>query len=92
MSETDALRVVLALAAVVAVLAGALWAVRRLPALGGRLAGQPGRVAALETRWLDPRTRLVLVGWDGNEHLVLIGPNGAHVIASRGPAAVGGSP
>lgn len=47
------------------------------------------RLAVVETRAVDPRHRLVLVRWDGAEHLLLLGQNGMQVIGSAGtgPAA-----
>jgi len=83
MSEVEPLRVLLALAGVLATLAVGVWLVQRLPRLlPGRQAGA-GRLATLETRWLDPRTRLVLVRCDQREHLLLLGGSGALVVDSR---------
>lgn len=68
------LRMVLALAAVVGLIAGAAWIARRSGLAGGRL-GQRGkrRLSIVESLGVDSRRRLVLIRRDDTEHLLLIG-------------------
>lgn len=86
MSEVEPLRALVALALVLALLASALWLLRRLGARA-HAAGGHGRIAVLETRWLDPRTRLVLVRVDTSEHVVMLGAGTALLIDSRAGGA-----
>ena len=83
MSATpDYLQAVLALAFVLGLLLVAAAALSRwrgrLPGLAA--GGAPGIV---ETRGLDQRNRLVLIRWDGAEHLLLVGQGTSRVIASK---------
>ena len=50
----------------------------------GRLPGVAAghRLAVVETRSIDPRHRLVLVRWDGSEHLLVLGQGGMQLVAS----------
>ncbi len=74
------LRTAGALAAVLGAMLILAWVTRRL-GLPGRLGGSDaGRLRVLETRWLDPRTRLVLLRYGEVEHLLLISPAGAHLL------------
>ncbi len=79
-----------------ALLAVLAWAVRRFEGLR-RLAGPfgDGRLAVVESRWLDNRAPLVLVRWDDREHLLLLGGTTALVVAEGGapaPSPAGGPP
>jgi hypothetical protein len=90
---SDAIALVRALGALLAVLGllcGALWAVRRFNiALPGTGTGRPDRrLAVIERLSLDPRRSLALFRRDGVEHLVLIAPEGHLLIESRIDAAV----
>lgn len=74
------LRTLGALAIVLGMLAGALWAVRRydLKLPGGFMVGQnvTRRVTLVERLALDGRRSVALIRCDGQEHLVLIAPEG----------------
>jgi flagellar protein FliO/FliZ len=92
MSELpDLLRLIAALAFVLALMGGLALALKKL-GLGGVGAG-PGagrgkkRLEVLETLPLDARRRAVLLRRDEAEHLVILGPNGETLIES-GIAAV----
>ena len=77
-----------ALLAVLGLLGLAAWLARRLD-LHRRLGGPVGgRLAVVETRWLDARTRLLLVRRDRVEHLLLLGATGPLLI-ERGIGSVG---
>ena len=67
-----------ALAIVLGLLAGALWAVRRFDLrLPGRVGGQPHRRLELVERLsIDQRRTAVLIRRDDREHLVLLSPEG----------------
>ncbi len=69
------LRFILALAAVLALIAGAAWLVRRFGLFGVSPGRRPDqrRLAINAVQPLDARRRLVLVRRDGVEHLLLIG-------------------
>lgn len=84
MTMLDTLRFIGALLLVIGLMVGMAYALRRW---GSRLialaAGQPGgthRLSVLETRFLDPRHKLVLIRRDENEHLLLIGPGVATTV------------
>lgn len=89
-------RIVVGFAVVLGLLAVLAWALRRfegLRSLAVPLAG--ARLALVESRWLDNRTRLVLVRWDDREHLLLLSGPTALVVGERGqppPSAAGGQP
>jgi len=77
-----------ALLAVLGLLGVAAWLARRFE-LHRRLGGPVGgRLAVVETRWLDSRTRLLLVRRDRVEHLLLLGATGPLLI-ERGIGSVG---
>lgn len=69
------LRFILALAAVLALIAGAAWLVRRFGLFGVNPGRRPDqrRLAINAVQPLDARRRLVLVRRDGIEHLLLVG-------------------
>ncbi len=74
MEPLELARALAALLFVFGLLAGAAWLVRRL-GLAARLgAARPGtaRLALVESRWLDSRTRLLLLRCDDREHLLLV--------------------
>jgi flagellar protein FliO/FliZ len=73
------LRVVLVLAAILAVLAGAALVTRRF-GLARRFGGSGRRLGISEVATIDAKRRLVMVRRDEVEHLVLIGPEGAIVV------------
>lgn len=82
-------RFLLALVAVLALIGGIAWLVRRL-GLGGRLAtnrSRTRRLSLVEVMALDARRRLVLVRRDGHEHLLLLGPSGDLRVETDIPAA-----
>jgi flagellar protein FliO/FliZ len=56
----------------------------RKTGLDRRLMGNKGtaRLGIIETLYLDPRHRLVIVRHDGSEHLILIGTGGDLLISS----------
>lgn len=95
-----ALRSFLALGAVLLLVAGAGWLLRRLVAsdlLGGSVGaggakGRKARLAIVEVRSLDPRRRLVLVRRDDVEHLLLLGSPGDLVIETGIPAPGSAAP
>jgi flagellar protein FliO/FliZ len=77
-----------ALLAVLGLVGFAAWLARRFE-LHRRLGGPVGgRLAVVETRWLDSRTRLLLVRRDRVEHLLLLGATGPLLI-ERGIGSVG---
>ncbi len=73
-------QVLFALAATLALLAGASWLGRRyLPALAARRRGAL-EVEILGARMLDPKHRLLLLGFEGRRYLVLLSPSGNCVV------------
>ncbi|MDZ7895791.1 MAG: flagellar biosynthetic protein FliO [Sphingobium sp.] len=81
-----------ALAAVLGMLAGALWAVRRYDIkLPGRVgAGRDQRLQVVERISIDPKRSLLLIRRDGEEHLLLLSPEG-HVVLDRAQLGHDGS-
>lgn len=68
------LRGLIALAVVLALIAAAAWAARRMGLAGNpRIARRDRRLAVAEVLAIDNRRRLVLVKRDAVEHLLLIG-------------------
>jgi flagellar protein FliO/FliZ len=89
MDTVSYLRFILSLLAVLAMIFGVLWAVRRWGM--GLMAPRPGggrrrRLAVVEVLQLDGRHRLVLIRRDDCEHLLLLGGTGAPVIERDCPA------
>jgi flagellar biogenesis protein FliO len=78
-------RTMASLCAVLAMLTGALWVVRRYDLrLPGRVGGvRRGRLSVIERIALDTKRSLLLVRQDGREHLLLLSPEG-HVVLDRG--------
>lgn len=73
MEPAELARAAAALLAVLGLLRLLAWGARRL-GLHRRLGAPAGaRLEVVEQRWLDPRTRLVLVRRDRIEHLLLLG-------------------
>lgn len=58
------------------------WVLKRSGISGQAMAGRGKRLGVVETAFLGPKHRLILVRRDAVEHLVLIGPNHAEVIES----------
>jgi flagellar protein FliO/FliZ len=58
------------------------WVLKRSGISGQALAGKGRRLGVVETAFLGPKHRLILVRRDAVEHLVLIGPNYASVVES----------
>jgi flagellar protein FliO/FliZ len=58
------------------------WVLKRSGISGSAVAGKGRRLGVVETAFLGPKHRLVLVRRDGVEHLVLIGPTSSEVVES----------
>ena len=81
------LRFAIALALVLALIAGAAWAARKLGLAGaGPVIRKGRRLGVSESLAIDTKRRLVLVKRDGAEHLILLGPNADLLIESTGGA------
>lgn len=79
MDAYSLLRTLGALAVVLGLLAGALWAVRRYDiGLPGRVSNGGGtrRIEVVERTTLDGRRSVALLRRDGREHLILLSPEG----------------
>lgn len=91
MAGVDFLRFVGALLVVIALMLGFAYVMRRwgsrLPDLMGN-SGPDKRLAVLETRAIDARTKLVLVRRDSREHLLVISQTGATLVDSTDNAVV----
>jgi flagellar biogenesis protein FliO len=84
-----------AFVAVLALIGGAAWLVRRFA--NNRLGANPSRgrmprLAVIDAAAVDGRRRLVLVRRDNVEHLLLSGPDGASIIESGIPAKPASTP
>lgn len=84
MEPLDLTRLLAAFVFVIGLLALASWAIRRFD-LGRRLAGgvTGGRLTVAETRWLDSRSRLIVVRFGEREHLVLLASGNAVHLATE---------
>jgi flagellar protein FliO/FliZ len=87
MEPTDYIRFAAALIFVLALLGAAAFALRAsglMPAAAAPLRRKSGqrRLAVLETLYLDPKRRLVLIARDGVEHLIVLGATGETVVES----------
>lgn len=82
------LRTLGALAAVLALLAAALWAVRRYDvALPGRVGGRKAaRLAVAERLSLDPKRSVAIIRHGATEHLLLLAPEGNMVLGTADEA------
>ncbi|MCA3255407.1 flagellar biosynthetic protein FliO [Bradyrhizobium sp.] len=82
MEFLDLIRTFGALAVVIGLMVGAMYALRRWG--GGWLpvapAGQARRLSVVEQLAIDPKRRLVLVRRDSREHLLLLTAEGAIVV------------
>lgn len=92
----DYVRIVLALVAVLSLIAALAFVARRAGlAEGGPAAfARRRRLQVVETLFLDPRRRAVILRCDGEEHLVLLGPAGETVVQSHlsGPVEAAATP
>jgi flagellar protein FliO/FliZ len=88
MDMTDALRYFGALALVLALVGVAGLAIRRF-GLPGIASGAGRRLSVVETLMLGKNHRLFIVRCDGMEHVLVIAPQGASVIASAPVKLVG---
>lgn len=77
------LRALGALALLLGMLAGALWATRRFDLrLPGRVGHRPeNRLDLVERLAIDQRRSAVLIRCDGREHLIIVAPEG-HILVS----------
>ena len=87
MSWVDWVRALAALAATLGLLAGAAYLARRMGMLQAPAAGGKRRMSVVESLFLDPRRRVVIVRVDGEEHVMLLSPFGDRPIASRAAPA-----
>jgi flagellar protein FliO/FliZ len=76
------LRFILVLIFVLGLVFALGWVLKRSGISGSALPGKGRRLGVVETAFLGPKHRLVLVRRDGVEHLVLIGPNSNTLIES----------
>jgi flagellar protein FliO/FliZ len=87
MDWTYWLRAVAGLAATLALLGGLALLARRLGMLQAPIPGGKRRMAIVESLFLDPRRRVVIVRVDDSDHVLLLSPFGDHPIASK-PAII----
>jgi flagellar protein FliO/FliZ len=76
------LRFVLVLIFVLGLVFALGWVLKRSGISGSALPGKGRRLGVVETAFLGPKHRLILVRRDDVEHLVLIGPNSNTVVES----------
>lgn len=82
MDLIDVAKMIAALVATLALIAGAAWVARRFGMIEMRKAPTERRIKIVESLMLDPRRRLVLVRFGEREHLLLLGPGGDRPIGS----------
>jgi flagellar protein FliO/FliZ len=76
------LRFILVLIFVLGLVFALGWVLKRSGISGSAVAGKGKRLGVVETAFLGPKHRLVLVRRDEVEHLVLIGPNSNTLVES----------
>ncbi len=76
------LRFILVLVFVLGLVVALGWVLKRSGIGGHAMVGKGRRLGVVETAFLGPKHRLVLVRRDAVEHLVLIGPTYASVVES----------
>jgi len=80
-SGHDFIRLISALALVLALMGGLTLILRRINASAGlQMPGNKRRLKIVEIMNIDQRRRLVLISRDGVEHLVILGPTGETVV------------
>ncbi|KIL97300.1 hypothetical protein CCC_00361 [Paramagnetospirillum magnetotacticum MS-1] len=89
MDSAQYLRFILSLVAVLGLIFGVMWVVRRrLPGMMAGKAGAPGRrLGIVESLTLDVKHRLVLVRRDDREHLLVLGGAEPVVVEADCPRA-----
>jgi flagellar protein FliO/FliZ len=83
------LRFILVLIFVLGLVFALGWVLKRSGISGSAVAGKGRRLGIVETAFLGPKHRLVLVRRDDVEHLVLIGPSSSEVVESGITGATG---
>jgi flagellar biogenesis protein FliO len=83
MAEADYLRSLAILAGLIAVLGIAALLLHRLNLRRLVAPGAKRTLETLETRWIDSRTRLLVVRWHATDHLLLVSGQAATMISSR---------
>jgi flagellar protein FliO/FliZ len=81
------LRFILVLVFVLGLVLALGWVLKRWGISGHAVMGKGRRLGVVETTFLGPKHRLVLVRRDTVEHLVLIGPTYASVVESGIPGS-----
>jgi flagellar protein FliO/FliZ len=76
------LRFILVLIFVLGLVLALGWVLKRSGITGSALPGKGKRLGVVETAFLGPKHRLILVRRDEVEHLVLLGPNSNTVVES----------
>jgi flagellar protein FliO/FliZ len=76
------LRFILVLIFVLGLVFALGWVLKRSGISGSTIAGKGKRLGVVETAFLGPKHRLILVRRDDVEHLLLIGPNSSEVVES----------
>jgi flagellar protein FliO/FliZ len=76
------LRFILVLIFVLGLVFALGWVLKRSGISGSAVSGKGRRLGIVETAFLGPKHRLVLVRRDDVEHLVLIGPSSSEVVES----------
>ncbi|MET0183106.1 MAG: flagellar biosynthetic protein FliO [Caulobacterales bacterium] len=78
----DVLKMLAALTATLALIAGAAYIARRFGMLELKKQDGEKRIRVVESLMLDPRRRLIAVQFGGQEHLILLSPSGDRALAS----------
>ena len=83
MNWLDWLRALAALAATLGLLAGAALLARRMGMLQAPVPGGKRRMGVVESLFLDPRRRVVIVRVDDEDHVLLLSPFGDRPIGVK---------
>lgn len=88
----DVLKMLAALTATLALIAGAAYVARRFGMLELKKPDAERRIKVTESLMLDPRRRLITVQFGGREHLILLSPSGDRPVASAQARSDAGQP
>ena len=83
MNWLDWVRAFFALVMVLGLIAAAAYGARRLGMLQTPVAGGKRRMNIVESLFLDPRRRVVIVRVDDQDHVLLLSPFGDRAIAAK---------
>lgn len=71
----------LALIGVILLILGVSWILKRVSGISGFITKDTGEIQIQAMKQVDPKAKLMVIGWRGHSYLVGIGEQGVNVIA-----------